>query len=425
MDLAQALFSRDAAIDPYPLLAQLRAEAAVHRVHRFGWWVVTRYEDVTKVLKRHDLFSSDTGLDRMRPRHIDERTWRGIEALRGRNLINTDPPAHTRLRKVISAAFTPRAMARLEGRVQQIARDLVDDIVACDTFDVVADLAVPLPVRVIAEMLGVDPARGADFKRWSDDLLELGRLTRERGGTPEQNDRLVRSRRELLDHLQATITARREDPRDDLLSELARAEAEDGALTPEDVLSMAILLLVAGNETTTNLIATGTHLLLAHPDAFAAVRAELERIPAFVEEVLRYEGPVMMLFRRTMAEVTLSGITIPAGELVLPLVAAANRDPSQFPDPDRFDVRRDARGHLGFGHGIHFCVGAPLSRLEGRIAFGELLRRAPAFSRVDPQPEWGDTTSIRGLRRLRVRFHHGSRTTGLVTPMSAARALAE
>lgn len=404
MDVASALFSPEVASDPYPLLARLRSEAPILELERFGWWVVSRYDDVATVLKRHELFSSETGLDQLRPPHLDERTWQELEILRGRSMLNSDPPEHGRLRRLISSAFTPRALAQLEGRVEQIARGLVDAIVAGDGFEVVGDLAVPLPVTVIAEMLGVDPARGADFKRWSDDLLELGRLTREQRMSPEETRRLVQSRFELVEYLQATIAERRERPRDDLISALARAEREEGALSATEVLGTIVLLLVAGNETTTNLIATGIHLLMEHPEALAELRAEPELVPNFIEEVLRFEGPVTMLFRKTTAEVTLSGVTIPAGALVLPLVAAANRDPAQFPEPDRFDVRRDTRGQLGFGAGIHFCVGAPLSRLEGRVVFRELLRRLPPLSRVEPQPAWTDNTSLRGLRRLPVRF---------------------
>nr|WP_276603580.1 cytochrome P450 [Nannocystis pusilla] len=204
--------------------------------------------------------------------------------------------------------------------------------------------------------------------------------------------------------MQAMIAARRESPRDDLISQLVRAESEEGALTAEEVLGMVLLLLVAGNETTTNLIATGTHLLLEHPEALAELRADPGLVPNFIEEVLRYDGPATMLFRRTTAEVEVAGTQIPAGEVVVLLLSAANRDPAQFPEPDRFDIHRDTRGHLGFGQGIHFCVGAPLSRLEGRIVFTEMIRRLPAFARADAQPAWNDNSSLRGLRSLPLRF---------------------
>lgn len=404
MDLATTLFSPEAVDDPYPLLARLRREAPVTRVERLGWWVVSRHADVSTILRDHAVFSSETGLERLRPPEVDEAVWRELELLRGPTMVNADPPTHTRLRRLVSAAFTPRAMARLAARVQEIAAGLVEAIVAREGFDVVADLAVPLPVTVIAEMLGVDPGRRAEFKRWSDDLIELARQTREQRLSPEETARLVQSRRALMATLQATIAARRERPQADLISELVRAEDVDAALSAEEVLGMAVLLLVAGNETTTHLISTGTHLLLEHPAALAELRADPSLLANFLEEVLRFEGPATMLFRRTTAPVRLSGVEISGDALVLALLAAANRDPERFPDPDRFDIHRDTRGHVGFGQGIHFCVGAPLSRLEGRIAFAELLRRSPPFSRVEPRPAFTSPTGLRGLRRLPVRF---------------------
>ena len=404
MDICAALFSPETARDPYPLFATLRSEAPVHRLERYGWWAVSRYADVALVLRRHDLFSSATGLESLRPQHLDDRTWQELAILRGRSLINTDPPAHSRLRRLVSAAFTPRAMMDLEARVHQISRTLVDGILARDGFDVVTDLATPLPVTVIAEMLGIDSARGADFKRWSDDLIDLARLTREQRLTLEETQRLVQSRRELVDYLEATIAARRQRPQNDLLSALTRAEGEHQTLDALEVLGMAVLLLIAGNETTTHLIATGLHRLLEQPGALAQLRDAPRLIPGFIEEVLRHEGPVTMLFRRTTTDVTLPGGTIPRGELVLALLGAANRDPARFPDPDRFDIHRDSRGHLEFGHGIHFCVGAPLSRLEGRVMFTELLARSPPLARVDARPDWGDNLGLRGLRSLPLRF---------------------
>ncbi|MBZ5712521.1 cytochrome P450 [Nannocystis pusilla] len=404
IDLSTALFSPEVANNPHPLLRRLREAGPVHRLERYGWWAVTRHADVTQILRRPDVFSSDTGLDRLRPPYVEDRAWQEIERSRGPSMVNSDPPAHTRLRRLIAGAFAPRAMARIEARVHEITADLLDRIVGCERFDVVDDLAIPLPVTVIAEMLGVDTRDKADFKRWSDELLEFGQLTREQRMSPAASARLVKSRCELIAYLEACVEARREAPRDDLISELVRAESEEGKLTANEVLGMLVLLLIAGNETTTNLIATGTHLLLEHPEALAELRADPSLVPNFLEEVLRYDGPVTMLFRRTTEAVEVAGTTIPRGALVLPLVAAANRDPDQFSAPDRFDIRRDTRGHLGFGHGIHFCVGAPLSRLEGRIAFTELLRRLPPFARVDTRPSWRDNSTFRALQSLRLRF---------------------
>jgi cytochrome P450 len=406
MTIQVDLFSPKA--DPYPMYAWLREEAPVYRLEPQGYWAVSRYEDVVFVLKNSQLFSSQTGLERMRPPHIDDEVWRELEILRSTNVVNTDPPDHTRLRKLVSGAFTPGAIAQLEARVREITTAYLDALLARDGCDLVADLAIPLPVTVIAEMLGIDPARRLDFKRWSDDLLEMGNIVRQRRMSRERVAALLQSRRELVNHFEELIAERRARPRADLISEMVRNEVEEGKLTAEEALSMLIILLVAGNETTTNLIASGTHLLLDHPEALAALRADPSLIPGFLEETLRYESPAPMLFRMTTAEVTLSGVTIPKDQFVIPLLGAANRDPAQFPDPDRFDIRRETRGHLAFGYGIHFCVGAPLSRLEGRVAFEEMLRRLPALSRASAQPDWSSATNMRALHALPVRFDRGA-----------------
>jgi cytochrome P450 len=402
MTIQVDLFSPQA--DPYPMYALLREKAPVYRIEPHGYFAVSRYEDVAFVLKNNQLFSSRTGLEQLRPRHMDDEVWRELEILRSTNVVNSDPPDHTRLRKLVSGAFTPAAIAQLEARVRQITTEYLDAMLARDESDLVADLAIPLPVTVIAEMLGIDPARQLDFKRWSDDLLELGQVIRQRAMSRERVVELMQSRRELVDHFEGLIAERRARPRADLISELVRSEVEEARLTAEEVLSMLVILLIAGNETTTNLISTGTHLLLDHPEALAALRTDASLIPGFIEETLRFESPAPMLFRVTTEDVTLSGGTIPKGQMVLVLVGAANRDPAQFPDPDRFDIRRDARGHVAFGYGIHFCVGAPLSRLEGRVAFEEMLRRLPAFSRTRAQPDWSFATNMRALGSLPLRF---------------------
>lgn len=394
--------------DPYPTYARLREEAPVYRMDPHGYFAVSRYEDVVFVLKNPQLFSSRTGLEQLRPPHVDEDVWRELEVLRRTNVVSSDPPDHTRLRKLVSGAFTPAAIAHLEARVREITSEALDAMLARDEPDVVADLAVPLPVTVIAEMLGVDPARRRDFKRWSDDLLETGQIMRRARMSRARVAELLQSRRELVAHFEELIAERRARPRADLISALVRSEEEDGALSPDEVVAMLVILLIAGNETTTNLIATGTHLLLDHPEALAALRADAALIPGFVEEALRYESPAPMLFRVTREEVTLSGVTIPKGKMVVALVAAANRDPAQFPDPDRFDIRRDTRGHVAFGYGIHFCVGAPLSRLEGRVAFEEMLRRLPAFFRTRARPDWSSASTMRALASLPIRFERSA-----------------
>ncbi|WP_437923950.1 cytochrome P450 [Sorangium sp. So ce291] len=392
--------------DPHPHYAALRERAPVCQVEPRGYWAVSRYDDVVHVLKHPELFSS-AGTFEARRQLLDERLLREPMPAGDVNIITSDPPVHTQMRKLISGAFTPRAIAQLEARVRDIANEHIDRILAKEAFDMMEDLAVPLPVTVIAEMLGVDPSLRADFKRWSDDSINtpVGAQRLD----DEEIERILRSRREMRAYFHEMIADRKRRPREDLISDLIRGEVEYGVLTEDDVLGMVVLLLIAGNETTTNLIGNGTLTLLEHPDALRRLREDPGLIPGFIEEVLRYQGPVRMLTRRATQDVTLSGVTIPKGATVTPLIAAANRDPAQFPDPDRFDITREQRGHVAFGFGIHFCVGAPLSRLEGRIAFEALLRRLPPFSREPGPLSWSGSFSLRGLRSLHLRFDRPAR----------------
>ncbi|HLT35880.1 MAG TPA: cytochrome P450, partial [Enhygromyxa sp.] len=336
----------------------------------------------------------------------DPRLEQGFEFFSDASIVGVDPPAHTRLRKLINLAFTPRAIARLQARIRELARELVDDIVGREQFDLIEALAIPLPVTVIAELLGVDPARRSEFKRWSDDLLAGTRFD------PNLDDaeleRLLASRNQFLDYFREMIELRRRVPSPDLLGDLVRAELEDEALSPDEVLAMAVVLLIAGNETTTNLIGNGMAEILDHPDDLRRLRANPGLIPGFIEEVLRFRSPVSMLVRKATEDITIRGVTIPQGDGVALMIAAANRDPEQFPDPDRFDITREPSGHLAFGYGIHFCVGAPLSRLEARIVFEELFRRLPEVSREQQALDWITSSGLRGLRSLRLRVDRPS-----------------
>lgn len=394
------ILSADAMDDPYPVFSEIRRSSPVCQVDPEGWWAVSRYQDVLFVLKHPELFSS-AKLRPAREAILDPRLRGDTLFLDERSIIFSDPPVHGRLRKLVSGAFSPKALLRLEERVRAIAADQVDRILRKSRFDMIEDLAVPLPVIVIAEMLGVDPERRADFKRWSDAAINerpTGKLL------DEEVERILQSRREFRDYFEAMIEDRRRAPREDLVSDLCRAETGDEELRPDEVVAMTVLLMIAGNETTTNLIGNGTLELLEHPEAMCRLREEPALIPGFLEEVLRHDGPVKLLTRRATEQVTLSDVTIPRGATVVTLLAAANRDPEAFPDPDRFDITREGRGHVTFGHGIHFCVGAPLSRIEGRIAFEEIIRRLPPFSRASERVEWTTALGLRGLRSLPLRF---------------------
>ncbi|WAS95395.1 cytochrome P450 [Nannocystis punicea] len=402
-----ALFSPALMDDPYPLYARLRDQAPVFKLDPPGLWVVSRYEDVLFVLRHPELFSSSRRavLETLR----DPRLEDSVKTMLSGSIIGADPPDHARLRKLINAAFTPRAIAALESRIRDLARELIDEVMRGeDEFDLMEALAVPLPVIVISELLGVDTARRADFKRWSDDLLAGSNFVER---LPEAEiERLRKSHAEFFDYFREMIDSRRKAPREDLISDLVRAEVEREMLTADEVLSMALILLIAGNETTTNLLGNGTAELLDRPHDLARLRADPTLIPGFVEEVLRFRSPVTMMVRTAREDVTLAGVTIPKDQPVAALLASANRDPAQFPDPDRFDISRQHAGHVAFGHGIHFCVGAPLSRLEGRIAFEEMFRRLPALTRVPGPLDWHPSPTLRGLRTLRLRMHREAST---------------
>jgi cytochrome P450 len=413
-------FSTEDRGNPYPHYAELRRSAPVHRLDGSGYYLVSRYEDVLFVLKHPELFSSramqrmitagiGVGIQNVDPsRVVDPKAlalmtqlskglgFDPVAMMTTPSVIGSDPPAHERLRGIVNRGFTPRRIAALEPRLRQIAGDALDRMLEKDEFDLVADFTIPLPVTVIAEILGVEPDRFADFKRWSDTLVSGA--TGSVSGT--QPALLLTAFKEFNAYFMEQIERRRIDPKDDLISTLAAAEAGQAALTPIETLMFAILLLVAGNETTTNLMGNGLLALLEEPAQLERVRSDPARVPGFVEEALRYDSPVQMLFRETTRDVPLAGTTIPEGSIVLPIFGSANRDAAQFADPDRFDVDRDTRGHLAFGFGIHFCLGASLARLEARVGFEELFKRVSKLRRVEPEVEYVDSFLLRGPRRL-------------------------
>jgi cytochrome P450 len=360
----------DVRADPYPFYARLRREAPVARVAPLGFWLVTRYEDVIDVLRRTDDFSS-TGNARVLTLPEDV----GLSGLPP-TIISSDNPTHDRLRSILKREFTPRAVAGLDARVRELAKKLVTPLREHDEFDLVREFSVPLPVLVIAEMLGIEPARQDEFKTWSDSLVALA------GAQPD--DDLAPHFAGVLQLAQYLIDAssqRATAPAADLISTLVRARMADAnAIGDGEIITYCALLLVAGNETTTNLIGNLVRALLENPDQLAKLQANPGLINNAVEEALRHSSPVQGLFRLATRDVEVAGVSIPAGSTVMPMYASANRDETRFEDPDRFDIERNASHHIAFGRGLHFCLGANLARREARAALELLL---PLLDRVE------------------------------------------
>jgi pimeloyl-[acyl-carrier protein] synthase len=353
--------------------------------------LVARYADVTAGLRDHEHLSS------MQPPPPPEQVYEG--RFKGaRNMLGSDPPQHSRLRRLVSRDFTPRRIRELEPRIREIAKDLLDKVEARGQFDLMADIANVLPVTVIAEMLGVPPELNLKFKHWSDTII--GGDNRLPGMPPPPE--LVRAIDELGDYFTDEIERRRANPGPDLVSALVAAHDEGEVMSAADLLSFITLLLLAGNETTTNLIGNGTLALGRNPDQFDALKRNPAMLPRAIEEMLRYDGPVQGTVRFAREAVSLGGTEIPSGALALMIVAAADRDPAQFKDPEKFDITRDPNEHVAFGEGIHFCIGAPLARMEARITFEAMLERFPRLRLKDPamKPVYKGSYFLRGLESL-------------------------
>jgi cytochrome P450 len=388
--------------DPYPLYAEVREDGPVRHVRLADGrraWLVTRYEEALQVLNDTRLSKDFRRVLEANPELVPPGQVPGFFA--GRSMLNADPPDHTRLRTLVSRAFTTRRVEGLRGRIQEITDSLLDGMASRDgVVDLVAAFAFPLPITVIGELLGVPGEDWVRLRGWFTTLLGSGPLVAESPGA-------MAAAGELFGYLVGLLAAKREAPRDDLLSGLIEACDGEQRLDEQELLATTFLLVVAGHETTVNLIANGTVALLRNPDQLAALRADLSLVPAAVEELLRYDGPVQhATFRFTTEPIEVGGVTIPAHQRVLVLIASANRDTARFTEPDRLDVRRTDNRHLAFGHGIHFCLGAPLARLEGQIAFTSLLRRFPELQLAVPPEElhWRNGLVLRALTELPVRL---------------------
>ncbi|MCU1629999.1 MAG: cytochrome [Pseudonocardia sp.] len=390
--------------DPHALYRVLRDERPVARaVTPLGLrvWLVARHADAREALNDPRLSKDGGRFMELLDRHsvAPDKRMAFADSLAG-HMLNSDPPDHTRLRKLVNRAFTVRSISRMRPRIEAIAHALADDMEARATagdgsVDLLDTFAFPLPMTVICELLGVPDGERDAFRRWSNTLLSAG-TAQERGAAGAA----------MAEFLARLVADKATNPGDDMLSAIVQATDDADRLSPREATSMAFLLLVAGHETTVNLIGNGVLALLTHPEQLAELRADPGLTPAAVEEFLRFDGPVnLATLRYTTEPVAISGTEIPAGEVVMVALTAADRDAERYPDPDVLDLHRDTGQHVAFGYGIHHCLGAPLARLEGEIAFRTLLDRFPDLA-LAAEPEtlaWRSSTLIRGLTSLPVR----------------------
>ena len=388
--------------DPYPFYHRLRVHDPVHWDPFMHTWLVTGYADAVTVLRS---FSADRtprteqlgrgGLDAMAP----------MARVMSRQMLFLDPPEHTRLHKMCAAAFTRQRIERLRERIQAVADELLDAALPSGRMDVIGDFAGPLPAIVTAELLGVPREDHRRIKAWSEVMAEMIGSSQH---NPDRVRHIVAGLEGMTAYFQAAMRAHERQPGDGLLGLLMDAEVDGARLSEEEILAMTFLLLVGAQETTTNLIATGLLTLLRAPEALAQLRDDPAIINTAVEELLRHVSPTQATFRIAPEDCVLGGKAIRRGDTVTPVLAAANRDPARFPDPDRLDLTRPDNRHLAFGWSTHFCLGAPLARMEGAIALTTLLRRLPGLALADAAPRWREILVLRGLTALAVTFDPGN-----------------
>jgi cytochrome P450 len=397
--------------DPFPVLAELRRRDPVHWNSSLGGWVLTRHDDV-----RDGLRDKRLSADRIRPflDHLKDADRARIAEL-GDTLrmwaVFTDPPVHTRLRGLMNKAFTTRAIDGLAPNIQAIVDDLLDRVAGQGRMDAIRDFAYPLPATVIADMLGVPRGDVESLKAWSDDLAAFVLTSRV---NPDRYRVAAESMREMVAYFEDLVALRRREPGDDVMSGLIAAHEAGDRLSVAELVANTILMLFAGHETTTHLIGNGLLALLRHPEQLARLKAhrhDRSVVRNAVEEILRFDGPTLASVRVVDRRFEIDGKTLTPGERVFLFNAAANRDPAVFPEPDRFAIDRPEAGrNVAFGYGLHFCIGAPLARLEGEIAFATLLDRLDDLALVQSTPDWSDTLNVRGVHALEVTFTPAAKT---------------
>ena len=383
--------------DPYPRYEQLRSEDPVHWNEGIRAWVLTSYQDVLDALRDPRLSAERiTALLREAGAGAEEleRTFVGM-------MLFSDPPDHTRLRSLANMAFTPKVLEGMRSQIQNTVDHLLDDIQEQGHMEVISDLAYPLPAIFISEILGVADGDRDRFRKWSNDLAAfLGNLR----AVSENHGPARQSVAELTEFLREIVARRRKEPQDDLLSALVTAEDQGESFSEDELYSMCIMLIFAGHETTTNLIGNGILALIRHPEQLEKLRQQPSLIESAVEEIIRYDGPVQTTSRTALEDMQIGGKQIAKGDRISLTLGAANRDPAHFNDPDLFDIERSVGRHVGFGFGIHFCLGAALARMEGQAAISAVVKRMPEIRLEDAELEWRDNPVLRGLKSLPVSF---------------------
>ena len=387
--------------DPFPLLARLRASEPVYRTtlpDKTPVWLLTRYDDVNALLRDQRFTKNRRNAltaDQQRKLPWMPPMFRPLE----RNMLDLDPPDHTRLRSLVHKAFTPSLVEQMRSRTQAVAEELLDRVLSVGEMDLISDFALPLPMTIITEILGVPAKDHVKFHKWSQAVVALT--------SPSPTLRVMPGVWKFIRYLRKFFKLRRRDPQDDLVSALIKAEEAGDKLNEDELLAMVFLLLIAGHETTVNLIGNGTLALLENPNEMRKLQSEPSLVKPAVEELLRYTSPVLMTTERyALDKAAVHGVTIPRGDMTLGVIGSANRDETVFDAPNELQIGREPNKHLSFGQGIHFCLGAPLARMEGQIAFTTLLRRLPELRlKTPPQSlRWRPSMLLRGLASLPVKF---------------------
>ncbi|HEV2436914.1 MAG TPA: cytochrome P450 [Verrucomicrobiae bacterium] len=389
--------------DPYPTLHKLRAEAPVYWSDAIGGWILTKYDDIMASFKDTEAFSNENRLGRaveyLPPEKRDKFTiFRNHYATKG--LLHSDPPDHTRFRSLVTKEFTPAVVEKMKPRIQDVVVGLLDTMQNSKAMDVVSQFASPLPVGIIAEILGVPPSDRYLFKKWANEMLAFQGVNK-----PNEADlfRAQNALQEMRPYIRKMIEDRRRIPRSDLISKFVAAEMTGERLSEDELINTCVTLFVAGHETTVSLIGNTIYLLLSNPDQLKLLRENSALLAQAIEESLRYESPVSRQSRYMKADAELGGKHLQKGQMVFQMLNAANRDPAHFTDPDKFDVKREDNRHIAFGFGEHFCIGAKLARTEALIAIGTVIEQLPHLRLADPKPDWDiEKRNSRVLKSLRV-----------------------